>query len=183
MNKIVHIQYQNATIDDLAELLLLEDLCFGKKKAHRKLLRRYFLSQVAHCIVAKLNDQPVGYVLTVFTPNMKTATINALCVHPRLRQQGVGESLLGWAEIEALQSGASQIGAEVQFDNDAMMRLLAQGGYEECHDMLVMIPQHADGTKMRKRLMNGLGDTLHPIKSEEIELSALNADHFNILSR
>ncbi|WP_417831888.1 GNAT family N-acetyltransferase [Terasakiella sp.] len=183
MNKIVHIQYQNATTDDLADLLLLEDLCFGKKKAYRKLLKRYFLSQIAHCIVAKLNDQPIGYVLTVFTPNMKTATINALCVHPRLRMQGIGESLLNWAEIEALQSGATQIGAEVQFDNDAMTHLLRQSGYDECSDVLVMIPEHSDGTKMRKRLMNGVYDLRHPVASEEIELSALNADHFNILSR
>lgn len=68
MNKTVHIQYQNATTDDLSDLLLLEDLCFSKKKSYRKLLKRYFLSQIAHCIVAKLDQQVVGYVLTVFTP-------------------------------------------------------------------------------------------------------------------
>lgn len=183
MNKNVSIQYQNAEIEDLSELLLLEDVSFSARQKYRKVLKRYFLSQTAHCIVAKMGERPVGYVLTVFSPNMKSATINALCVHPRMRENSIGENLLQWAEIEALQSGASQISAEVQLENAVMMHMMDQNGYQECSDSLVMLPAFSDGVKMRKRLLAGIHDSVQLTNHQEIEISALNADHFTILSR
>jgi len=182
MTQIVSVQYQNANSDDLAELMLLEDLCFSRKQSYRKKLKRYFMSQVAHCIVAKMGERPIGYVLCVFTPNMKTATIKALCVHPRLRQQGVGESLLNWAEIEAMQSGASQMNAEITLENNIMQHMLSENGYIECPDRLIQIPELADGFKMRKRLIAEEYDESFTNNINEIELSAMNVDHFNILS-
>ena len=141
------------------------------------------MSQVAHCIVARLEGRPIGYILSVFTPNMKSATIQALCVHPRARMQGVGETLLNWAEIEALQSGASHISAEAQFDNVAIMHLLEENGYIECYDPLILIPVLTEGTRLRKRLIAEFCDTVYLENTNEIEISALNVDHFNILSR
>ena len=180
MNQIVSVQYQNACVDDLTELMSLEDTCFSKQMSYRKKLKRYFMSQIAHTIVARMEGRVVGYILNVFTPNMKTATIQALCVHPRLRQQGIGESLLNWAEIEAMQCGASQINAEVSFDNSVMTHLLSENGYMECPDRLVLIPQGYDGIKMRKRLMMDDYDLNQVNNFNEIELSSLNVDHFHL---
>jgi ribosomal protein S18 acetylase RimI-like enzyme len=182
MTQIVSIQYQHAVTDDIGDLLMLEDLCFGRKKSYRKLLKRFFQSQVACCIVAKLDGRVIGYVLTVFSPNMKTATVNALCVHPVHRSHGIGETLLNWAEMDAVQTGASQIGFEVQYDNDAVRHLLTENGYSACTDPLVLIPEHTDGVKMRKRLAFGNFDSALTSNSEEAEMTAFNADHFDITS-
>lgn len=178
MTKFVSIQYQHAMSDDLADLLLLEEHCFGKRRPYRRLLKRYFQSQVAHCIVAKQEENVVGYALIVFSPNMKTATVHALCVHPRMRGQGVGENLLNWTEVEALQSGASQITIEILYENDIMRHMLLENGYVECSDQPSTLPALVDGVKMRKRLFSDTDHSL-PLSSAEIELSALNPDHLS----
>ncbi|MDV7339604.1 GNAT family N-acetyltransferase [Terasakiella sp. A23] len=182
MTQIVSIQYQHAATDDIGDLLMLEDLCFGRKKSYRKLLKRFFQAQVARCIVAKLNDRVIGYALTVFSPNMKTATVNALCVHPVHRNQGIGETLLNWAEMDAVQIGASQIGIEIQYENDSVRHLLSENGYSECTDPLVLIPEHTDGVKMRKRLASSDFDSAITSNAGETEMTARNADHFDITS-
>lgn len=179
---VAYIQYKNASLNELSDLLMLEELCFGKKRSHRKFLKRYFQSQVARCLVAKLDDRVVGYVLTVFTPNMKTASVNAICVHPRLRQQGIGETLLHWAEVDAIQTGASQIGMEIQYENDIMRHILTENDYTESPDPLTLIPELSDGVKMRKRLGVNLDDSINLSNVSEVEMSAMNADHFKILA-
>ncbi len=177
------IHVQNAVADDLGDLLRLENLCFSSKQPYRKVLKRYFLSQLAHCLVARQDRQIVGYALIVFTPNMKTANLMALGVLPQLRQHGVGSNLLQWAEIEAIQSGASQLQLEVSFDNMAALHLFSENGLCETPDATSLIPQFSDGMKMKKRLFSENDSSLPHVQKMEIELQAMNADHFNPLVR
>jgi ribosomal protein S18 acetylase RimI-like enzyme len=180
MIETVEIFYANALEQDSVALLELEKLCFQDDVKYRRVLKRYFMSQVARCLVARLNGIPVGYALITFSATMKSAHLIALCVDPKLRRNEIGANLLACAEIEALHEGASLISVEIDIQNSETIHMLDQQGYEENNEELSLIPYGTEGIKMRKRLFETKPFITSKTDSHEIEISASHADHFNV---
>jgi GNAT superfamily N-acetyltransferase len=181
MSEYFSLTYQNPSSDHFPELLLLEDICFRYDQPHRKKLVFMNCRPNGHCFCAYLEDRPVGYVLLSFSPSGKSATIHALAVHPRLRQQAIGSNLVQKALLEASKSGSRQVICDVSTVNTDTYDLFLKAGFAISIDEPVSLPDPLSGLRLVKNIKENTGSIVAFSDKHEVELNDFNVDYFRIL--
>jgi len=123
------VTYRRAGEKDVPEMQRLDEICFppgvafsAQEFAHRLRQR----GSVA--ILAEKGQRLVGLVL-VSSHHGGIGYIVTLDVHPDLRRQGIGRTLLCMAEEDLIRQGVGEIVLQVGVDNEAGLQLYCAQDY------------------------------------------------------
>jgi ribosomal protein S18 acetylase RimI-like enzyme len=140
--------------EDLPSLLLIEHQCF---KAHRftEAQFKYYLA-VRNSIfaVAESGGELVGYAAGIADErgHSRNARLYSMAVLRERRRSGIGASLLGRFEAEALEKGCRSITLEVDERNRPALTLYRSFGYVKERRLADYYGPGEHGIRMRKIL-------------------------------
>ena len=123
----VHIR--RATIDDLADLVMLEKASFKFERISERQLRRHLESLTAEVMVATRERQVVGAAVVFFRKGTDITRLYSLAVAKGSRGNGLGEALLASVAHSARRRGSRRLRLEVRSDNPTAQRLYERLGY------------------------------------------------------
>lgn len=122
---------RRATIDDLAELVVLENASFAVERMSQRQLRRHLESLSAEVLVATRTRRVVGAAIVFFRRGSDIARLYSIAVAANERGNGIGEALLARAAHTARRRGNRRLRLEVRSDNPWAQRLYERLGYRQ----------------------------------------------------
>lgn len=121
---------REGTVGDLAAVAEIEKRCFPDPWAE-SMLRESFVNPAHEVLVAcSEGRRVVGYCLSMHTG--EDMELLSLAVHPRLRRQGIGTTLLGELMSRAGSCCTGKLFLDVRRGNRAAIRLYATLGFARC---------------------------------------------------
>lgn len=145
-----------ATVEDLAQLVMLEEACFTADRLSRRSF--YHLLRKGHALfrVAELPDgQLLGYALVLLHGTSSLSRLYSLAVLPGQRGAKLGARLLLEVEEAARDEGCAYVRLEVRRDNAAAIALYHRAGYRDIGVWNAYYDDHVDALRMEKRLVGG----------------------------
>lgn len=140
--------YQPSAFETLYQI---DQACFPKRIAYgREVLRTYLHAPGSHCIVAEVDANVAGFILTERTGEF--AHVITLDVLPPYRRQSVGSRLLEAAEQEAASQGARQMVLETATTNEPAIALWKKHGYRQSATIANYYGPGLDAFEMQRQL-------------------------------
>lgn len=118
-----------ATRADLDALYAIEQASFHGDLLTRRALRYLLEHGHATRLIARINQEPIGYAVTLYRRGTSLARLYTLAVLPQYRGRGVAKQLIERCESEAQELGCVAMRLEVRADNEAALQLYRSGGY------------------------------------------------------
>lgn len=115
---------------DLPAILELEAAGFDPAEQWSAQVWTEEFEAAGHCVLTRLDPAAQVVGVAAFTQVADTADLLRVVVHPKLRGQGIGGSLLRAGMEWAAALGAQQMLLEVRPDNEAAVRLYRRHGFE-----------------------------------------------------
>jgi ribosomal-protein-alanine N-acetyltransferase len=113
---------------DLDEVLAIERACFTTPWSRLNFLFDLHASD-AHCLVARLDERIVGFVIGWFV--LDELHIHNLAVHPEHRRRGLGGKLLRSLLGRARERGIRRAILELRVSNQLARKLYKKHGFKE----------------------------------------------------
>ena len=148
------LKIREARQADIAELVVLEDLCFDSYyRGHRFTqteFRYYIRSNRAFCLAATRDSSVVGYVAGVVkrSTSRLLATVDSIAVLAEFRDKGLGSRLLGSAIQEARTRGCQRISLVVAERNETGIRFFVEHGFRKVRSIRSYCCEGIDGLLM-----------------------------------
>jgi ribosomal-protein-alanine acetyltransferase len=141
-----------ASLKDLDVLYRIEKECFKSESYSREQLAYLLKSPSAVSLVAKEDNETVGFIVGMKENYGKTTvghivTIDVLPIH---RREGVGLQLLDELEKEFARQDVKTIYLEVRIDNQVARRLYAKKGYTQLEPLKDYYNAGKHGLRMKK---------------------------------
>ena len=148
------IMIEPTSLKDLDVLNRIEKACFTSEAYAREQLAYLLRSPKAISLVAKEDNETVGFIIGMKENYGKTAVghIVTIDVLPEHRRAGVGLQLLDTLEKEFIEQGVKTIYLEVRIDNQAARRLYAKKGYMKLEPLENYYSKGRHGLRMRKEI-------------------------------
>lgn len=150
-----------AELADLDALVELEQRCFAGDRLSRRSFRRWLSTNHDIFLLAKKDQQLVGYILILCHRGTRLARIYSLAIDPDHRGQGLAAWLLGVGEQRARDSGRLHMRLEVSSGNKSAIRLYESLGYKQFGLYHDYYEDHSDALRYQKRIRVFHGDTQH----------------------
>jgi ribosomal-protein-alanine N-acetyltransferase len=112
----------------LDQVMAIEKACFSNPWSRVSFLLDIY-SQDACCLVVRLEDTVVGYILGWFV--LDELHINNIAVHPGYQRRGLGERLLQFLLDRAVELGSRRAVLELRASNKAARRLYEKRGFRQ----------------------------------------------------
>jgi len=124
---------QDASIKSLERLYQIEKECFVEEAFTKKQISLLLTDYNSISLVAKENEEIVGFIVAMMYPDGKTINGHILTIDVSLphRRKGVGQMLMREMEKIFTQKGVQICLLEVREDNVAAIGLYHKFGYEE----------------------------------------------------
>ena len=136
---------------DFAALFKLDQGCFPAGISYSKTTLRYFLSlRSAECLVAMVDAQIAGFILTEENPPL--AHVITLDVAEKFRRRGIGSTLLGESERNLGLRGVRTVLLETAATNDVGVAFWQRHGYVVAATLKRYYLGRLDAYEMRKIL-------------------------------
>jgi ribosomal-protein-alanine N-acetyltransferase len=136
---------------DFSALFRLDQSCFPAGISYSKTTLRYFLSlRSADCLVAMVETQIAGFILTEENPPL--AHVITLDVAETFRRRGIGTILLAESERNLALRGARTVLLETAIDNDVGVAFWKRHGYGIAATLKRYYLGKLDAYEMRKVL-------------------------------
>jgi [ribosomal protein S18]-alanine N-acetyltransferase len=136
---------------DFSALFRLDQACFPAGISYSKTTLRYFLSlRSADCLVAMLDTQIAGFILTEENPPL--AHIITLDVAEKFRRQRIASTLLAESERNLALRGVRHVLLETATNNDAGVAFWKHHGYGIAATIKRYYLGRLDAYEMRKIL-------------------------------
>lgn len=136
---------------DFETLYAIDQECFPKRIAYGRLeLKIYLRSAGSHCIVAEMQGNIAGFVLTEISAEL--AHIITLDVLEPYRRKSIGSRLLEAAEQDAIAQDAGCVYLETATTNKAAIALWKKHGYREMGTLKNYYGGGLDAFEMQKLL-------------------------------
>lgn len=149
MNRIRH-----ATLDDLAGLIEIENLCFKTDKLSRRSFRYHLQSQ--HSEILVIEDEQTnalqGYGLTLQGKGTRLARLYSLAISPNARGGGMGRQLLQALEDAAAEQGRLYMRLEVAANNTNAIALYESNGYRVFGEYTDYYEDHTNALRLQKKI-------------------------------
>lgn len=128
MNEL-HIR--DASANDLACIVALEQRVFSYNQLSRRSFRYYLKSPGADLFVAEAGGALIGYGLVCYRTGSRKARLYSICADNSTGRRGVGRELLKQAEMRARAWRCETLELEVKDDNEPAIRLYRAMNYQE----------------------------------------------------
>ena len=136
---------------DFSALFRLDQSCYPAGISYSKTTLRYFLSlRAADCLVAMVDAQIAGFILTEENPPL--AHVITLDVAETFRRRRVGSTLLAESERNLALRGARTVLLETAIDNDVGVAFWKRHGYGIAATLKRYYLGRLDAYEMRKIL-------------------------------
>ena len=142
-----------ASLDDLDDLDAIEERCFKIDRMSRRNFKRMIQKGNCDFILAKQLHETIGYILVLYHRGTHLARVYSFAVLPKVRGQGVGESLLHYAEKLAAARNCIYMRLEVHTSNRSAIRLYERNGYKPFGLLKEYYEDHADALRYEKRIL------------------------------
>lgn len=120
-----------AGIEDLDAINAVESRCFSSERFTRVQLRYLLNKAKAQAWLAKIDQQPLGYVLGLFPQHPRPARLYSLAVLDEYRGQGIAALLINTLSEHAKQSGYDRLRLEVDEQNLTAIAVYQRQGFEQ----------------------------------------------------
>ncbi|MFM2484543.1 GNAT family N-acetyltransferase [Celerinatantimonas yamalensis] len=137
-----------ATLDDLAQILLIEQRCFSIGRIGRRQMRYLLCHAKAQIWVALQFGNVVGYTIYLTPKAPRRARIYALAVAPEYQRQGIARALLQKVQQLAEKMGYKALALEVRCSARSAQLLYHQLGFSWTHLLYDYYADGEDGWKM-----------------------------------
>jgi len=152
-----HLQFRQATSDDLNALLQLEHRCFTADRLSRRSFRRFLDMPRDRLVVAESvsgsETELLGYCLVLMSAATRMARIYSIAVLPAARGRGIGEKLVREAEREAADAGRILMRLEVREDNSGAIALYRRLGYRQFGTYRDYYEDHGSALRFERRIL------------------------------
>jgi ribosomal-protein-alanine N-acetyltransferase len=139
-----------ARIDDFAEILKIEKLCFGDNAYDDFTIKNLLISENTITLVATVNSKIVGYAAAIYhSADAKLCTID---VHPDYQRKGIGSALLDKIEILLKNKNIRMIDLEVSVHNRSAIAFYKKANYEITNRIKKYYQNGSDAFVMQKWL-------------------------------
>ncbi len=146
------VSLREATPNDLALLLKIEQQCFATDRLSRRRMRFYIDAPHAVFVVAEKGADLVGYGLLLMRRGTQLTRLYSLAVLPEARGLGIAESVIGRLEECALARGKRFMRLEVSEQNLGAIRLYERLGFEQFGVYSHYYEDSSDALRMQKVL-------------------------------
>ena len=153
-NTTAAINLSLATIHDVDALVKIENRCFDIDRMSARSIKHMILKANCDFIVAKLENEIVGYSLVLYHRGTHLARLYSFAVLPEMRGRGVGERLLQEAERRATMRDCIYMRLEVHQNNSGAIRLYQKFGYHPFGLFKDYYEDHADALRFEKRILH-----------------------------
>lgn len=148
----IQIDVLPVTLAHLDALIQLENDCFTSDQLSRRSFRRFISNKQSVFLVALLNDEVIGYLLTIFHRGTRLARLYSMAVSPAHRGFGVARTLMEKGEAAAQEKGALYYRLEVNTQNQSAIHLYHSLGFKEFKLIKQYYEDHSDALRMQKRI-------------------------------
>ena len=124
-------QIREATVNDLAQIMILETECFINDAWSEEMMRDELVAAHTYYLVALEGDEVVGYAGLSQLDGSNQADIQTIATSPRKRGLGIGKQLLFGLTEQANARGAKEIFLEVRADNPIAQKLYKEFGFRQ----------------------------------------------------
>jgi len=123
------MKVRRAQPGDLAQIVLIEGLCFPEETAFPPKMFAYLISYAVAIVACEPDKKVLGFIMG-YTSG-KAGAVYTLDVHPRYRRKGIGSKLLQGLEEKLALLGARAIRLEAALDKPGALELYRRAGYLE----------------------------------------------------
>lgn len=120
---------RQADKDDLPAIMELEKICFKEETFHKKQIEYLLLKARSLFLVASVEGDIVGSIITLLRKHISNARIYSLNVHPSYRRLGIGSSLMDHSEDILVNMGYRNFTLEAGVNNIAAQNLYVSKGF------------------------------------------------------
>lgn len=120
---------ERAGIDDLADILEIELLCFRDDRFNSRQLRYLLGKARASNWIARCELDSAGYCIGLLPAPPRPARLYSIAVLPRYRGHGLASQLLGRFLSDSISTGHSRVRLEVSAGNRAAIDLYRRFGF------------------------------------------------------
>ena len=146
------VQISDAQPSDLEGLLELENASFDSDKLSRRSFRHWLNTENRSLLVAKSDDEIVGYILIIYHPGTRLARVYSLAVAHHCRGKGIARKLMITGEEAANEDGRHYLRLEVGVDNEPAIKLYESLGYQKFGIYRDYYQDHRDAVRYQKRI-------------------------------
>ncbi len=114
---------------DFDALLDLENICFKEENFHKKQLEYLLFRARSIVLVATIDGNIVGSIITLLRNDISHARIYSLNVHPSYRRMGIASLLMNTVENSLKEKKFKNISLEVGVNNKAARSLYESKGF------------------------------------------------------
>ncbi len=146
------ITITSAKLPELEALLEIEEQSFASDRLSRRSIRRFLTSEHSVFLVAKIQQQCVGYLLIIFHRGTRLGRLYSIAVSSRWRGYGIARKLIKEGEKQAQEKGALYFRLEVSHTNTNAIALYHSLGFHEFEVLQDYYEDHTNALRMQKRI-------------------------------
>lgn len=121
---------REATENDIAGIIELENKCFPSEHAYSGKQVKYLIKKANSCCLVEGDGEIIrGVIIILFKRGTKVAGIETLHVDPIFQKKGIARRLIQASETEAKKRCMDQMRLEVSIGNNRAIRIYEQSGY------------------------------------------------------
>lgn len=143
---------QEATFDQLDELVELENHCFTTDRLSRRNFRNMIRSESADVIALMEGNTISGYAIVLYHKGTSLARLYSIAVSPTARGKGYAKTLVEEVELRARKRRCIFMRLEVKVDNDNAIKLYESLGYKKFGVYPDYYEDHRDALRFQKRI-------------------------------
>lgn len=114
---------------DLAQIVLIENLCFPEETAFPPGMFSYLIRYSVALVACEPEETVLGFIIGYASGS--AGAVYTLDVHPNFRRRGIAKALIRALEEELKAEGAKAVRLEAAVEKPETMELYRQAGYRE----------------------------------------------------
>jgi [ribosomal protein S18]-alanine N-acetyltransferase len=138
--------------EDLTALLELEKISFKEETFHKRQIEYLLLKAKSLVLVATLEGNIIGSIITLLRKHISNARIYSLNVHPSYRRTGIGSLLIDHSENLLVKMGYRNLTLEAGVNNIAARNLYISKGFSVVRKIEKYYSNGDDALRFIKRL-------------------------------
>ncbi|VVB91293.1 putative N-acetyltransferase [uncultured archaeon] len=145
------VDIRKATKEDLPAMFELEKICFKEETFPERQIEYLLLKARSLVLVASVNGEIVGSIITLLRKHISNARVYSLNVHPSYRRMGIGGMLMEKSENILKNSGYKNFTLETGVENIPAQNLYFSKGFSVSQNLKKYYKDGSDALRFIKK--------------------------------